>query len=219
MLGCGLGLGSGELLFDTSSGLRKRKGGHLALNKKTVVPVQDTETTQDATYKCLETGHVLAIIQELVASNRIQSERMAIVGAGLLKSKHSCVEEPTFKEQQVQDISVEEPKLKGGKKQCPGISPGSALPTAHRTTKIPKATQAPDGQEIKVLRSQARRSPAESSPGPTEPAISGRTFPGRLEPVVSGRVDSPGIRAQGHLSPSTRGLRCRPSEADHFPGS
>ncbi|GMF45130.1 unnamed protein product [Phytophthora lilii] len=89
---------------------------------------------------------------------------------------------------------------------CPRDFPGRGLTGRPRNHQNPQKTQAADGQGIKIPRSQARGSHAASFPGTTEAAIPICTFPGRPEHVVSRRVDSPGIRAQGHLTPPPRGM-------------
>ncbi|KUF87506.1 pectin lyase F [Phytophthora nicotianae] len=65
----------------------------IALNEEAAVPAQDQEKPQDTPHTCPKTGHLLAVIQELVASNRLLAERITIVEAALLKPKGSCEQE------------------------------------------------------------------------------------------------------------------------------
>ncbi|POM62194.1 hypothetical protein PHPALM_28680, partial [Phytophthora palmivora] len=107
----------------------------MALNEEAAVCAQEQEKTEEKTHTCQDHGPLLAVIEELIASNRLMAARLAIVEAVQLKGKRKHV---TTEQEQVPISSDQEPKPKRRKKQATNHAKGAesvlrALPPPHKS--------------------------------------------------------------------------------------
>ncbi|KUF84206.1 hypothetical protein AM588_10000655 [Phytophthora nicotianae] len=91
----------------------------MALNEEAAVPAQEQEQTEEKTHTCREHDHLLAVIDELIALNKVLAARLAIVEAAQLKTKRAHA---TTEQEQFQASSDPARKPKRRKKQATNLS-------------------------------------------------------------------------------------------------
>ncbi|KUF99175.1 Phospholipid:diacylglycerol acyltransferase [Phytophthora nicotianae] len=91
----------------------------MALNEEAAVPAQEQEQTEEKTHTCREHDHLLAVIDELIALNKVLAARLAIVEAAQLQTKRAHT---TTEQEQFQASSDQARKPKRRKKQATNLS-------------------------------------------------------------------------------------------------
>ncbi|POM73442.1 Hypothetical protein PHPALM_9712 [Phytophthora palmivora] len=117
----------------------------MALNEEAAVCAQEHEKTEEKTHTCREHGHLLAVIEELIASNRLMAARLAIVEAAQLEGKRAHI---TTEQEQVPISSDQNPKPKRRKKQATNLSAA----WYEWYTKVPRVWDSSDRQKKSEFR-------------------------------------------------------------------
>ncbi|POM74437.1 LOW QUALITY PROTEIN: Hypothetical protein PHPALM_8607 [Phytophthora palmivora] len=117
----------------------------LALNGECAVCAQEQEKAEEKTHMCREHGHLLAVIDELIASNRLMAARLVIVEAAQLKVKRALV---ATEQEHVPKSSEQNPKPKRRKKQASSLS--AVWYEWH--TKVPRVWDSSDRQKKSEFR-------------------------------------------------------------------
>ncbi|OWY92682.1 hypothetical protein PHMEG_00038212 [Phytophthora megakarya] len=91
----------------------------VVLREAATAPALEHERNEKKPESCKGNEHLLAVIEELIASNRAMAARLTVVEAALLKPKAT---QETTEVAQTQDMSDHEPKPKRRKKKVTDLS-------------------------------------------------------------------------------------------------